>query len=173
MPTKINRVTNANLFIEGGSTLGQVTKVELPDLTAIMVEHESIGLLGKIKFFAGYETMEAKFTFNAFYPETLRQMGDPYNRLSLALYANMDVMDGEGLAEQVPVVNFMHGNFMNFPLGSFSQMENVDGLELTMCVTYIKQVINGADVFEFDAINSLLKVNGVDLSAVSNRNLGL
>jgi hypothetical protein len=173
MPTKINRVTNANLVIEGGSTLGQVSKVELPDLTAIMVEHEGIGLLGKTKFFAGYETMEATFTFNAFYPDTLRQIGDPYQRLSLALYANMDVMDGGGLAEQIGVVTLVQGTFMNFPLGSFSQMENVDGLDLKMCVTYIKQVIGGADIFEFDAINSLLRVNGVELSATLNRNLGL
>jgi P2 family phage contractile tail tube protein len=144
----------------------------MPDLQAIMVDHEALGVIGKTKHFAGYEAMEATFTWNAFYADTLRQIGNPFQHISLALHANMDEIDGQQLQSQISVVTDLRGTFMNYPTGSFSQMENVDGLEMKMSVFYLKQTIDGVEIFEFDAANNLLRVNGVDLTAQFNNNIG-
>jgi len=43
---------------------------------------------------------------------------------------------------------------------------------MKMSVFYLKQTIDGVEIFEFDAANNLLRVNGVDLTAQFNNNIG-
>ena len=40
----INRITNANVYIDGASLLGRAEEVELPQIKAKMSEHKALGL---------------------------------------------------------------------------------------------------------------------------------
>lgn len=170
----IHKITNANLFITGGSTLGQLSEAEIPKLTSTLVDHEALGLLSKTKHHAGYDNMEATFRFNAYYEDIMIALGDPTATVQLSLYANMDVITAAGLTEQKGVVVHMRAQPTTVGMGgTFKQMENVDGLECTLQVHYIKQIIGNLEVMEYDSLNNVHKVNGVDLTANYRNNLGL
>lgn len=172
MSIKIHKVTNAAVHLDGASMLGRVSEADLPNLTAVMVDHDALGMLGKTRHFAGYEAMEATFRWNAFYSDALTQIGNPFEPILVAVYANMDVHTSEGLQEQQSVVTFMRGTFKNLPQGNYKQMESVDGLESMMEVSYMRQEIGGNVIAEFDAFTNRLVVNGEDITAQYRANLG-
>ena len=49
----INRLTNANVYLDGGSMLGRAEEVSLPVLKAKMAEHKALGMVVAIVGFAG------------------------------------------------------------------------------------------------------------------------
>jgi P2 family phage contractile tail tube protein len=173
MSIAIHKVTNAAVHIDGASQLGKVSEMDLPNLTAVMVDHDALGMIGKTRHFAGYEAMEATLRWNAFYADAYSQTANPFEPILVAVYANMDILNSEGLQEQQSVVTFLRGTFKNLPAGNYRQMENVEALESMMEVTYMKQTIGGVTVAEFDAMTNLLIVNGQDITAQYRANLGL
>ena len=46
---EINRITNANIYVNGNSLLGRAEEIKLPDVSAIMQEHKALGMVGKIE----------------------------------------------------------------------------------------------------------------------------
>lgn len=173
MSITINTVTNANVFLDGASKLGQASSVELPSLSANMAEHDALGLIGKLEHFAGFEAMEMTITWNAFYPDSLIRLLDPFKDIGLVVYANMDRRNASGLIDQVSVAHSVRGVFKSNGLGSLKQMENVDGVESMLSVHYVKQVVDGVEVLEYDARAQIYRVNGEDVLANYRNNLGL
>lgn len=45
---QINRITNANIYLDGNNLLGRATEIKLPDVSLIMQEHKALGMVGKI-----------------------------------------------------------------------------------------------------------------------------
>ena len=83
MSVAINKITNANVYVNGTSLLGKAKEVEMPMLKGIMAEHAAIGLLGKLEFFSGFEKMTGKIMWNSFYADTLKTVGDLTKTLQL------------------------------------------------------------------------------------------
>lgn len=46
---QINRITNANIYLDGNNLLGRATEIKLPDVSLIMQEHKALGMVGKIE----------------------------------------------------------------------------------------------------------------------------
>ncbi|WP_027809960.1 phage major tail tube protein, partial [Burkholderia cenocepacia] len=57
---EINRITNANIYVNGNSLLGRAEEIKLPDISAIMQEHKALGMVGKIELPAGFDKLEGE-----------------------------------------------------------------------------------------------------------------
>ncbi|MZQ57783.1 phage major tail tube protein, partial [Escherichia coli] len=44
---EVNRITNANIYINGNNLLGRAEEIKLPDISMIMQEHKALGMVGK------------------------------------------------------------------------------------------------------------------------------
>lgn len=44
---EINRITNANIYLDGTNLLGRAEEVKLPDVSMIMQEHKALGMVGR------------------------------------------------------------------------------------------------------------------------------
>ena len=42
---QINRITNANIYLDGNNLLGRATEIKLPDVSLIMQEHKALGMV--------------------------------------------------------------------------------------------------------------------------------
>jgi len=164
MKVLVNRVTNANVYIDGNSLLGRAEEIDLPEIKYKMQEHKGLGLLGSAEFFAGVDKMEARIKWNSFYPEMLLKAGDPRKVVQLQARASLETYTGQGVASEVPLVVHFAGTFKNFPTGKFKQHENVE-LETNMSVFYVKQVISGEEILEVDVLANIYKVAGKDVFA--------
>jgi len=167
----VNRITNINIYMDGGSFLGKAEEISLPSIGFKMAEHKALGMVGTMEFFAGFDKMEAKIKWNSFYRDALLKMADPFQSISLQARGSLETWSNGGRIAQVPMVVFMKVVSKNFPLGSFKQHDNVE-VESNLTVYTCKQEIDGVAVMELDVMSNIFKVNGVDLLAQYKANTG-
>ena len=168
---EVNRLTNANVYVDGNSFLGRAEEIDLPKITQKMADHIALGMQGSIELPTGIEKMEARIKWNAMYADALKKMANPYQAMRLMLRASLEVYSAQGRVEEQPVVVYMTATAKETPLGNFKQHENVE-LENMLNVTYVKLEINGEPIVEFDALANVYKAGGVDLLATYRNNIG-
>ncbi len=172
MSIQVNRLTNANIYVDGNSYLGRAEEITLPTISHKMAEHKALGMVGVAEFFAGIEKMAAKVKWNAFYRDALVKVADPTKSLKLQVRSSLETYSGEGRIAQVPAVVYMTAQAKDFPGGNYKQHDNVE-VETNFVVYSFKMEINGEEIVEYDVLNNIYKVNGVDMLETYRTNLGL
>lgn len=167
----VNRLTNANIYLDGRSLLGRAEEVNLPDIKHKLSEHKALGMVGSVELWSGIEKMEASIKWNSIYSDVLKKAANPFNSVNLQVRASVEVYNSQGRVAQQPAVTYISGQFKNAPMGNFKQHDNVE-LTSMLSVTYCKQTINGEDVLEIDVLANIYKVNGVDVLAQYRNNIG-
>jgi uncharacterized protein len=167
----VNRLTNANVYLNGASLLGKAEEVDLPKITAKMAEHKALGMAGGLELPTGFDKLEARIKWNAVYRDVMVLMANPYNTVALQLRGNLENYGASGRTGENAYVCFIRGQFKEVPTGNFKQHDNVE-MESRLAVTYVKVEIAGAPVVEFDALANIYKVNGVDILAKYKQNIG-
>jgi uncharacterized protein len=171
MGITVNRLTNANIYIDGNSQLGKAEEVNLPDITFMLSEHKALGMIGKFELFSGIDKMEATIKWNAFYIDVLKQFANPRKTLKLQVRSSLESHDSSGLVSEVPCVAYLTVQPKNFPAGNYKQHDNVEATSKLTCTAY-KLEIDGQDVVEFDALANIYSVDGVDIFANYRSNIG-
>lgn len=171
MAIAINRVTNANIYVNGNNLLGRAEQVTLPDVKMKFTDHKALGMIGTMEFPSGVEKLEAKIKWNSWYTDVWQQVSNPYNAVQLMVRCSVETYSAVGRISEQPLVTFLVGQFKNIPLGDYKQHENAE-FESSMSVTACKQIINGVTVLEYDALSNIFRSNGVDLLAQYKINTG-
>lgn len=168
----VNRITNANVYLADESQLGKSEEISIPELVTIMTEHKSLGGIGKIELPAGFEKMTGKIKWNSLYEDVAAKTANPRKAYPLQVRSNIERHSAQGLVDEIPMVTFMTVQFKKAPFGVFKAHENAE-FESEFSCTYLKQVINGKTIVEVDFFTNTFMVNGEDLVANYNANLGL
>lgn len=171
MSIKINRLTNANIYMDGDNLLGRAEEISLPTLKSKMSEHKALGLQGAIELPSGFEKLELKIKWNAFYQDVFDKMANPYKSVKLQARSSLEIWEGGEMIAQQRVVCYATVQPKGFPLGNFKQNDNVE-LESELACTYVKLEIDGKEILEFDAMANIFKINGVDQFAEYRSNIG-
>lgn len=171
MAIQVNRLTNANVYIDGASQLGKAEEVNLPDITFMMSEHKMLGGIGKVELFSGVDKLEATIKWNAFYSDVLKQFANPRKTLKLQVRSSLETHDSNGLLQEVPCVAYLTVQPKNFPAGNYKQHDNVEATSKLTCTAY-KLEINGEEIVDYDALANIYSVGGVDVFATYRSNIG-
>lgn len=169
---QVNRLTNANIYINGLSKLGKAEEVTLPMIKHMLAEHKALGMVGKMEFFSGIDKMEMKIKWSSFYDDVMKIFANPLKPMQLQVRGSLETYTPAGRTTEVPVVCFITGSSKDFPMGTFKQHDNVE-LESNMSVTYCRLEINGAVIVEIDVMANIYSVAGVDILAQYRNNLGI
>ena len=170
---QVNRVTNANIYMDGKSLLGRAEEVSLPVIKQMMAEHKALGMNGKFELPAGVDKLEAKIKWNSFYADVLAKAANPNQAVNLQVRSSIKTWTPNGAIQpETPVVVHMTALFKDFPTGNFKQHDNVE-LESNLTVTYCKVVVGGVEITEIDVLANIHKVNGTDILASYRQNLGI
>lgn len=172
MSIQVNRITNAVVYVDGNSLLGQVAEANLPVIKHKMAEHQALGMVGVAEFFSGIEKVEAKIKWNSFYRDALIKAGNPMSAVRMQIRGSLETYEGGSKTGEVPVVMYLNAAYKDFPMGSFKQSDNVE-LESNLTCYYAKMEIDGQPVVEFDVLANIYKVDGIDLLATYKANLGI
>lgn len=168
---EINKLTNANVYLNGTNLLGRAEEVQLPQIKHKTAEHKALGMIGSAEFFSGIDKMECKIKWNALYPEVFRTCANPFNTAMLQVRASLETYNGTGRVSEVPATAFIIGTFKEFPLGNIKPHENAE-YETTLAVTYAKLVVDGQDIFEIDVLQNIYKVGLIDMLTQFKQNTG-
>jgi P2 family phage contractile tail tube protein len=172
MALKINKVFDANVYVNNSSKHGQASEVTCPDVQAVMTDYASLGMIGSAEFFNGVDKMEATIKWT--YPDNEAKIAlanfmkpvDIMVRSSKAQYVS------GGISGEIPVVIYLRGYSTKHPGGGFTPKTDVE-LESTLSVLYYKEEVDGEEILEIDVLNNIYKVNGEDLLAERRQNLGI
>lgn len=168
---QLNRITNANIYINGNCLLGRAEEIKLPDVTAVMSEHKAVGMVGKIELPSGFDKLEGEIKWNSFYADTWQYVNNPFSMVQLQCRASVETYGAQGRSAQVPLVVFISAMFKKNPLGTYKQHDNAE-FSSSFAAYYVKQVLNGVDQLELDVLANIYKVNGVDQLDLYRANIG-
>lgn len=168
---QLNRVTNANIYVDGNCLLGKAEEIKLPDITAMMSEHKALGMVGKIELPSGFEKMEGEIKWNSFYRDVWLKMNNAYSMVQLQVRSNVETYGAMGRMQQQPLVTFLSVMFKKNPMGTFKQNDNAEFSSSFACY-YIKQQLAGEDMLELDTLANIYKVGGVDQLDIYRNNIG-
>jgi uncharacterized protein len=172
MAIKVNRLTNANIYVEGNNLIGRAEEVETPKLMAIMTEQKALGLQGKREYPAGFDKMEMKIKWNAVYEDVMAQFCDIYTAIHIQVRSSLEKWEGGTKVEEVPLVIFATVQSKGLPLPNFKSNDNAEQ-ESNLACTHVRMEIDGVVIVEFDAEANIYIVNGVDKLTQYRNNLGL
>ena len=168
---EINKLTNANIYMNGTNLLGRAEEVQLPQIKHKMAEHKALGMVGSAEFFSGIDKLECKIKWNALYPNVLRTCANPFLATMIQVRASLETYDGTGRIAEVPATAFLIGTFKEFPLGNIKPHENAE-YETTMAVTYAKLIVDKQEIFEIDVLHNIYKVGPLDMLTKFKNNTG-
>lgn len=168
---QVNRIVNANIYIDGTNLIGRAEEVKLPDISAIMQEHKALGMVGKIELPAGFDKLEGEIKWNSLYEEAAKAMANPFKAVQLQCRSSIEAYGPGGRIEEIPLATFLTVMFKKNPLGTFKQHDNAE-FSAQFLATYIRQVVKGKDVLELDYMANIFKVDGQDLLSTYRDNIG-
>jgi len=172
MSISINRITNANVYLDKENFLGRAEEVTMPQVKMKMAEHNALGLVGSAEFPSGIEKLECKIKWASLYPEVMKKAANPFKTVDLMLKASLESYSNDGKLSEVPVTMHVKGSFKDFPMGSFKQNDNAE-FDTTLTVYSTKLIVDGKDIFEIDVLSNIYNVEGADVLGAYKGNLGI
>lgn len=170
---KIYKVIDANVYVNGESKHGLASEVTVPDITPVMSDYKSMGMVGSLELPNGIDKMEAIVKWT--YPDNTAKLAcaDIYTPVELMVRSSKaEFIGSAGLAAETPIVVMMRGYSKKSPGGTFKPKEDTE-LESTFALTYYKETVDGEDIVEVDVVNNIYKVGGEDKMAARRANLGI
>ena len=98
---EINRITNANIYLDGANLLGRAEEVKLPDVSMTMQEHKALGMVGKVELPAGFDKLEGEIKWNSFYRDAMLSAANPYKSLALQCRSSVQRYSSQGLIDEI------------------------------------------------------------------------
>jgi P2 family phage contractile tail tube protein len=169
---KINKVTNANVYLNGTSYMGRAEEVTLPDVMPKMVDHKALGMVGELELPGGLQKMAAKIKWNAIYPDVMKLTHNVYDSVRLQVRANVETFEGGTRTGQVPAVAKLTVTPKKSGGLVFKPQDNVER-EDEFNVTAYELIIDGEQILDIDIMANIWVVDGVDQLASYRANLGL
>jgi P2 family phage contractile tail tube protein len=171
MDISVNRITNANIYIDGLGLLGRAEEIEVAQPRHLMVDHKGLGMAGVAEFWAGVAKLEARIKWASLYPEALSAAVNPFQAHSFQVRGSLEQYTSQGRSGELPVVYLMTGVFKDAGGFLFRHHENVDTTSL-ITVYHSELYIGGSQIHLYDVLANIYVVNGVDQLATFRSNLG-
>ncbi len=169
-PVTVNRITNANIYMDGVGLLGCAEEVEFAMPKALMAEHKGLGMVGKAEFPAGIDKIEVKFKWISVYPTVLLGLSI-YSSHSFQIRASMESYTSQGRVAEQPVVGLMTAQFKDMGPLNFKQHEQVD-FPTSATVYHTELYVAGVQYLLYDSLANMYIVAGVDQLANFRANIG-
>jgi uncharacterized protein len=167
-----NQVNNYSIWLGGNRFIG-MADVTLPNLTNMTDELKGAGLGGttNMPVAAHYEDWAATFNFHTITKEgceLMRQDG-----LKVEARAGMQYMDTGQHKLSIGAWRFVMAILpRGYDLGKL-EVGTKENVSVEVGVTYIKALLDGAEVFELDKINLIARVLGVDYGSAIRSAIGI
>jgi P2 family phage contractile tail tube protein len=158
----VNRLTNGNIYVDSTNLLGKFDEIKLPEIKPKQTDHNAMGQSGTVSYPTIIEKLEGSIKWNCYYGDVYKKFANPYKSMQVMFRSNLETYTGSDRSAQKAYVVTLTINSMGVPGGSFKAGENVEA-ETNFTATYMKIEEDGATITEFDPINNIFFVDGVDL----------
>lgn len=171
MANKIRKMWNGALFVGAQGFQGLVKSITMPTVASTTSAHETVSTLGSINLANGKEAMESTMEWQGADASISAIAYNTIDIQDLQFRSQIEQHDGTQMV-LVPIAWFFRGRFREKTGANFEAKTDATSSS-TMDVYYIREEIGGRAVYEYDPMNSIEKINGVDKLAQTRANLGL
>lgn len=172
-PVTVNRLQEANVYLNGNSLLGQTAEIKLPEVTHKYSDHKALGMVSELELWSSLQKMDAEFKWNSYYPDTMTKCADPFAAFDIQVRSSLRTFGGGGaVISEKPVVIYLKGTWKQAATGDFKQGDPSE-INSKLAVKYMRQVVDGKEILEVDVLANIFKVNGVDILQTYRENLGI
>lgn len=167
IPAIPEKIADFNVYKKGTKLIGVTAEVSLPELTQNSETISGPGILGEIDApsIGQFGSLEQTIPFRVLYDDAF-SLANPTEGIDLTLRGSIQLLDGEGNIKFIGMRVVMRGTQKGINLGSVSAGAAM-GSEVTLELTYLLVEIDKQNRLELDKINSVYKINGVDVLAKS------
>lgn len=149
------KIRNYNVFVDGVSYAGRVTKGEMPELKLVGADHRGGGMDGPIEQDMGMERMTAKLSFAEHSPALIRLFGSV---IPLTLRA---AAQGENSTDADAHVYTIRGRVKGSMIGTF-ETGNDTPLEFEVGLHAFRYAFNGDTLIDIDLEAGKRVIGGTD-----------
>lgn len=128
MDLSVNRITNANIYVDGVGLLGRAEEIEVAQPRHLMIDHKGLGMAGVAEFWAGVAKLESRIKWTSIYPEVELLASSPFSSHSFQVMGSIEQYTSQGLSAELPLVYLMTGVFKDAGAFTFKPHENVDSV---------------------------------------------
>lgn len=171
MNLSVNRITNANIYVDGVGLLGRAEEIEVAQPRHLMIDHKGLGMAGVAEFWAGVDKLESRIKWTSIYPEVELLASSPFSSHSFQVMGSIEQYTSQGLSGELPLVYLMTGVFKDAGAFTFKPHENVDS-QSVISVYHTELYVAGVQIFLYDVMSNQYVVGGVDQLAQFRNNLG-
>ena len=171
MDLSINRITNANIYVDGIGLLGRAEEIEVAQPRHRMVDHKGLGMAGVAEFWAGVDKLESRIKWSSIYPEAQVLASSPFRSHSFQVMGSIEQYTSQDRSAELPLVYLMTGVFKDAGALTFKHQENTDA-QSVISVYHTELYVAGTQIFLYDVMANLYVVGGVDQLAAFRANLG-
>ena len=165
-----NLVKQANLIVDGQGYLGKLENAKLPDLKQKVEEWRGGGMLGDIEVTVGFEKMAMPFKLGGIEPGLFKLWGLQNNAVKAFQVLGHAVAEDTG--ETMSIDAYIRGKLADVETDEFKPgSQGMSSYEVK--IHYYRLRVNDEELIEYDPINLVLKIGGVDQLASMRANLGL
>lgn len=159
-------INNFNLYHKGSALVGLTGEIALPDFEGMTETLSGPGILGEIEevIIGFFSSMEMEIPFRILDEDAFKLMS-PVDVLDLTLRASEQyTVKATGGIDYKGMRVVVRGRQKKLAGGTVKQGGAMDS-SVTVEITYIMIELDGKKRIELDKLNSVYKVNGVDLLA--------
>lgn len=151
-------LTNFNLFVDGKGFAGLATQVTLPKLKVKADTHRAGGMDVGVKLDLGMEEMEGSFTLSGISADALKFFGLADQTAFAGVFRGA-FRDQKG--QVVAAIVTFRGALHEVDMGDWKPGEKSEN-KFTVDLAYYKLEIDGAAMYEIDAVGMKRVINGTD-----------
>lgn len=167
----IQKLTNANCYLNGISRLGVVKEMNIPQVKAIPLEHTALGTIQKTDFAGGFfEKMEAEITWNGPTLIDLSFASNVFNQNIIQFRGNVQQQTVTGKVD-IPFIINLTGWFDGTPGVNQQAMQETD-FKSTLHVQVYQLIFNGVEIIYLNSFTNEYRIDGVDVMAAYRNNIG-
>lgn len=157
-------INNFNVYNKGNALIGVSGSVTLPSFDAITETISGAGILGEYEtsIVGNYSSISQEVPFRVLDKDIFSIM-DPTKLVDLTFRASQQsTVKSTGAIDYKGMRVVERGRFKNFDPGKLELGKQMDA-KVTMELMYILIEVGGKTMLEYDKLNSVFTVNGVDL----------
>ncbi len=159
-------INDFNLYLSGGKLGGMTGEVALPDFESMTSTTSGNGILGEYEaiVLGHYGSMEQEIPFRCI-NEDYFKLVSPSKAVELMLRGAIQVSEKDTQNEnEIGMRVVFRGRCKKIAIGTVKQWEQM-GSSITLELTYIMIEMDGKERVCLDKLNTIFRVNGVDMLA--------
>lgn len=172
MALQVEVITGAAVTVNGTAVFGGPVEITFAPIKTKTGEYMSLGMLGTVEYFLGFEKMECTLKTQYFNADIAAKFGDVTQAIPMQIRTNKDKLAASGRVAQVPLVYKLTATPKSVP-GFASKAQEAAEFEMEFSVSAVTIEENGVELWHFDANTNTYRVAGIDKTATFRANLGI